>query len=138
MIVLDASLTLSWYFEDERTPAIDAVLNEVVAGGALVPGLWRLEVANGFQMAMRRKRIDADFRDRALQHLRALPITVDPETDTYAWTATLGLADRFGLTLYDAAYLELARRCGVPLASLDKDLRSAGRALGVPMLGRKA
>jgi predicted nucleic acid-binding protein len=137
-IVLDASLTLSWYFEDERTLAIDAVLDEVVAGGALVPSLWRLEVANGFLMAMRRKRIDTDFRDRALQHLSALPITVDAETDTYAWTATLGLADRFGLTVYDAAYLELARRRGVPLASLDKDLRGAGRKLGVPMLGGKA
>ncbi len=136
-VVLDASLTLSWYFEDERTTEVDAVLDEVVAGGALVPGLWRLEVANGLQVAIRRKRIDADFRDRALQHLGALPITVDPETDTYAWTATLRLADRFGLTVYDAAYLELARRRGVPLATVDEALRGAGRALGVPMQGRK-
>ncbi|MGQ0445076.1 MAG: type II toxin-antitoxin system VapC family toxin [Beijerinckiaceae bacterium] len=134
-IVLDASLTLSWYFEDERTPAADAVLDEVVAGGAVVPGLWQLEVANGFQMAMRRKRIDADFRDRAIQHLGALPITVDPETDTHAWTATLALADRFGLTVYDAAYLELARRRGVPLATVDEALRGAGLALGARMLG---
>ncbi len=56
---------------------------------------------------------------------------------TSAWTATLGLADRFGLTVYDAAYLELARRRGVPLATVDEALRCAGRALGVPMLGRK-
>ena len=137
-IVLDASLTLSWYFEDERTPASDSVLDEVAVGGALVPALWRFEVANGFQTAMRRKRIDGDFRDRALRHLGSLAITVDPETDTFAWTATLHLADRFGLTVCDAAYLELAQRRGAPLASLDKELDGAGRALGVPMLGRGA
>lgn len=136
-LVLDASLTLSWYFEDERTPAIDAVLDQVVARGAVVPSLWRIEVANGFQMAIRRKRIDKDFRDLAIRHLGLLPIVVDPETDTYVWTATLRLADRFGLTVYDAAYLELAQRRSLPLASLDKELRTAGQALGVSMLGRK-
>ena len=136
-IVIDASLTLSWYFEDERTPAIDAVLDQVVAEGAVAPSLWRLEVANGLQMAIRRKRIDAAFRDRAMQHLGALPITVDSETDTYAWTATLRLADRFGLTLYDAAYLELAQRRNAPLASLDKELRRAAHALGIDLLGSK-
>ena len=137
-LVLDASLALSWYFEDKRTPAIDAVLDEVVARGALVPSLWRMEVANGFQMAIRRKRIDRDFRDRAIQQLGLLPIVVDPETDTYVWTAMLRLADRFDLTVYDAAYLELAQRRGLPLASLDKELSAAGQALGVSMLGRKA
>ncbi len=137
-LVLDASLALSWYFEDKRTLAIDAVLDEVVARGALVPSLWRMEVANGFQMAIRRKRIDRDFRDRAIQQLGLLPIVVDPETDTYVWTAMLRLADRFDLTVYDAAYLELAQRRGLPLASLDKELSAAGQALGVSMLGRKA
>jgi predicted nucleic acid-binding protein len=133
--VLDASLTLAWYFEDERTPAIDAVLDQVVTSGALVPSLWRIEVANGFQTAIRRKRIDRDFRDRAIRHLGLLPIMVDPETDTYAWTTMLRLADRFGLTLYDASYLELAQRRGLPLASLDKELSEAGQALSVSILG---
>jgi predicted nucleic acid-binding protein len=136
-LVLDASLTLSWYFEDERTPTIDAVLDQVVASGAIVPSLWRIEVANGFQMAIRRNRIDRDFRDGAIRHLGLLPIMVDPETDTYVWTAMLRLADRFGLTVYDAVYLELAQRRSLPLASLDKELRTAGQALGVPMLGRR-
>ncbi len=135
-VVLDASQTLSWYFEDERTPAVDSVLDEVAASGALVPALWRLEVANGLQMAMRRKRIDGDFRDRALRHLGSLAITVDSETNSYAWTATLRLADRFGITVYDAAYLELAQRRGAPLASLDKALADAGRALGIATLPR--
>jgi predicted nucleic acid-binding protein len=136
-LVLDASLTLSWYFEDERKPTADAVLDQVAENGAVVPSLWRIEVANGFQTALRRKRIDAEFRDRALHHLGLLPIMLDPETDTYAWTATLRLADRFGLTVYDATYLELAQRRGMPLASLDKELGEAGQALGVSMLGRE-
>jgi predicted nucleic acid-binding protein len=97
-LVIDASLTLSWYFEDERTPAADALLDQVTNTGAVVPSLWRLETANGLQVAIRRKRIDAAFRDRALTHLTRLPITVDPETDAYAWTTTLQLADRFQLT----------------------------------------
>ena len=73
-VVIDASLTLAWYFEDERTPAIDAVLDRVANEGGLAPSLWRLEVANGFRMAIRRKRVDAAFRDRALAHLGELPV----------------------------------------------------------------
>jgi predicted nucleic acid-binding protein len=136
-LVLDASLTLSWYFEDERTPTTDAVLDEVVASGAVVPPLWRIEVANGFQMAIRRKRIDRNFRNRAIRHLGLLPIMVDPQSDMYVWSDMLHLADRFGFTVYDAVYLELAQRRDLPLASLDKELNAAGQALGVPMLGRK-
>ncbi len=134
-LVLDASLTLSWFFKDERTPGADAVLTEVTEKGAVVPALWRLEVANALQMALRRKRIDAAFRDSALTQLSRLSITADPDTDTYAWTVILQLADRFQLTLYDAAYLELAARRRLPLATLDRELRDASAALGVPLLG---
>jgi predicted nucleic acid-binding protein len=134
-VVTDASLTLSWYFEEERTPAIDAVLDRVTEEGAMTPALWRLEVANGLRMAMRRKRIDSVFRDLALAHLGELPIAVDPETDSHAWTTTLRLADRFDLTLYDAAYLELAVRLSAaardPRRSLAFRRRLArGSALG--------
>jgi predicted nucleic acid-binding protein len=134
-LVLDPSLTLSWYFEDERTPAADALLDQVTESGALVPALWRLEIVNGFQGAIRRKRIDAAFRDRALAHLADLPIAIDPETSTYAWTATLRLCDQFRLTPYDAAYLELAQRRTLPLATLDRELRAAAQAVGTPTLG---
>ncbi|HKC30522.1 MAG TPA: type II toxin-antitoxin system VapC family toxin [Burkholderiales bacterium] len=134
-MVIDASLTLSWYFEDERTPAADTLLDRVTSTGAVVPSLWRLETANGLQVAIRRKRIDVAFRDRALTHLTRLPITVDAETDAYAWTTTLQLADRFQLTLYDAAYLELAQRRALPLATLDSALRPAAEALGLTLLG---
>jgi predicted nucleic acid-binding protein len=134
-LVLDPSLALSWYFEDERTAAVDALLDQVTEAGAVVPALWRLEIANGFQVAIRRKRIDAEFRDRALTQLAAMPITVDPETTTYAWTATLQLCDHFRLTPYDAAYLELAQRRKLPLATLDKELRAAAQAVGTKTFG---
>lgn len=134
-IVLDSSITVAWYFDDERTAAVDAVLTQVVESGAVVPSLWRLEVANALQMSVKRKRIDAAYRDVSLDALRALAIDIDSETDAHAWSVTLRLAERFQLTLYDAAYLELAQRRGVPLASLDQDLREAGAALSIMLLG---
>jgi predicted nucleic acid-binding protein len=134
-LVLDPSLTLAWYFEDERTDAADAVLDQVVEAGAVVPPLWRIEVLNALQVSIRRKRIDAAFRDAALARLGAMAIAVDPESDTHAWTTTRQLADRFRLTAYDAVYLELAQRRNLPLATLDQDLRAAGAALGVTLLG---
>ena len=134
-LVIDASLTMTWYFQDESTDATDAVLDRVSEQGAIVPALWRLEVANAFQMAIRRRRIDVAFRDAALSALRAMPIVIDPETELFAWSTSLGLAEQFGLTIYDAVYLDLAQRRGLPLATLDQELRSAGRALGVPLEG---
>jgi predicted nucleic acid-binding protein len=136
-LVLDPSMALSWYFEDERTAAADALLDRVVDEGAVVPMLWRLEIANGFQMAIQRKRIDATFRDNALAELAALEITVDLDTDANAWTTTLRLSDRFRLTVYDAAYLELAQRRKLSLASLDRQLCRAAATLGLTVLGRR-
>ena len=133
-LVLDASLTLGWYFEDERTPAGDAVLDRVIEEGAVVPSLWRYEVANGLQMAVRRNRIDTAYRDASLAELRLLPITVDRAGDDLAWTATLALAGRFRLTVYDAAYLELADRRGLPLATADRAIRAGARALRVELI----
>jgi predicted nucleic acid-binding protein len=134
-LVLDASLTMAWYFDDESTATTDALLDRVSDAGAVAPTLWRLEVANAFQTAIRRKRIDAAYRDGALTELALLPIAIDADTGTFAWTTTLRLAERFTLTVYDAAYLELAQRRSLPLATLDEPLRAAGHALGVPLLG---
>ena len=134
-LVLDPSLVLSWYFEDERTTGANAVLDRVVEEGAVVPALWRLEIANGLQMAIRRKRIDAAFRDNALAELAAMAINVDGETDAHAWSVTLRLSDQFRFTVYDAAYLELARRRRLPLATLDQALRAAAQAIGTETLG---
>jgi predicted nucleic acid-binding protein len=134
--VLDASATLSWYFEDEHTEAGDAILDRVVEAGAVAPGLWRYEVANGLQMAVRRGRIDASYRDAALAELRLLPITIDRVGDEFdlVWTTMLSLSDRFRLTIYDAAYLEVANRRRLPLASTDRVLRNAARGLGLELL----
>lgn len=134
-LVLDASLTLTWYFEDEATPATEELLYRIARTGAIVPPLWRLEVANGFQSSIRRKRIDIAYRDASIADLGLLPIAIDPDSDAHIWTTTLWLSDRYGLTIYDACYLELARRRNLPLATLDQALRDAGQALGVPLLG---
>jgi predicted nucleic acid-binding protein len=134
-LVIDSSITLAWFFEDERSAAADDVLRQVTESGAVAPSLWRLEVANALQAAIRRKRIDAAFRDASITDLRALAVAIDAETDQRAWTTTLQLAERWRLTLYDAAYLELAQRLGLPLATLDQELRTAGQALGITLLG---
>jgi predicted nucleic acid-binding protein len=133
-VALDASMAIAWCFEDERTPETEAVLDRVVASGAFVPSLWKIEVANGLQAALRRKRIDQHYRDRALKRLQDLPIETDPETSIHVWSAGIELADRHGLTLYDAVYLELAIRRAIPLASLDNELVEAGRQAGLPQL----
>lgn len=134
-VVLDSSITLVWVYSDETTEAVSQVFDLLIQSGGWVPQLWRLEVANVLEMGVRRKRHDGDFRDATLADLAQLPIQVDGETDKQAWGATLRLARRHQITLYDAAYLELALRRGLPLASLDKDLRSAARAENVRRLG---
>jgi predicted nucleic acid-binding protein len=137
-VVLDSSAALAWIYSDETTDAVRHVFEIVAEDGALVPALWRLEVANSLTVAVRRGRIDMPFRNAALADLALLDIAIDPHTDAHSWTTTLHLADRFRLTLYDAAYLELAHRRSLPLASLDEELRAAGRALGVALLGAAA
>jgi predicted nucleic acid-binding protein len=134
-LVLDSSATLAWIYSDEVTQGVRELFDIVADTGAFVPALWRLEVANSLTIAVRRGRIDAEFRRAALDDLALLDITTDNQTDTHAWAETLQLADRFRLTIYDAAYLELAHRREVPLATLDEDLSAAGLALGLRVLG---
>ena len=134
-LVLDSSATLAWIYSDEVTEGVRELFDTVADAGAFVPALWRLEVANSLTIAVRRGRIDVEFRRAALDDLALLDITTDNQTDTHAWTETLQLADLFRLTLYDAAYLELAHRRRVPLATLDKDLSAAALALGLHVLG---
>lgn len=134
-LVLDSSVALAWIYGDEMTGAVGHVLASVEEDGAVVPSLWRLEIANSLLMAVRRGRISAKFRAEMLANLALLDIATDPYSDAFAWNTGLDLADRFRLTAYDAAYLELARRRALPLASLDKELRTAGRALGLTLLG---
>jgi len=133
--VLDSSVTLSWYFEDQATAATIALLDAVTENGAVVPPLWRLEVLNGLQSALRREKIDRAYRDASLNDLALLPITIDTETEAHLGDRILGLADRFDLTIYYAVFLELAERRELPLASLDLKLRSAAEVIGIRLLG---
>ena len=132
-IVLDASMTLAWLFEDEQTDQVLATINHVYMGGASVPPLWRYEVANGLQMAIRRQRITPDYRTRCLDKIDELPIKIDPDGVSEIWSTTIKLADLYRLTVYDAAYLELAQRRRLPLATLDAALSKAARESGVDL-----
>ncbi len=134
-LVLDTSVALTWIYTDERSEATEEVLQLVIRSGAWVPAIWRLEVANSLQHGLRRNRIDEDDRDLGLADLSRLRISIDPETDRCAWSTTLALSSRYSLTIYDAAYLELAIRRRLSLASLDKALRAAAEAAGVRLLG---
>jgi predicted nucleic acid-binding protein len=136
-LVIDSSMTLAWYFEDEKTEESTAVLHRVAEEGAVVPALWRLEVANGLQVAVRRRRIDITYRDASLNDLRSLRIAIDRGTNRHAWSATLRLSDGYGLTLYDAAYLELALRRRLLLATLDGALARAAQTEDVLLVGAK-
>ena len=133
-LVLDSSATLARAFPDERSDAILEVFDYVAQFGAVVPELWRIEVANSLNVGFRRKRITFLDRSQALFDLDSLAITVDRETGDHAWLETLALADKHSLTVYDATYLELALRRALPLATLDTDLRAAATAESVQLL----
>jgi predicted nucleic acid-binding protein len=129
--VLDASLALQWFLEDEADRNYSlAVLASLSEKHALVPMLWFYEVGNGLLMAYRRKRIALDQIDGFLLRLKALPIQAAQQTPAEILELP-ALAQVRGLTNYDAAYLAVAKRFGVPLATTDKDLRSAAAFVGV-------
>jgi predicted nucleic acid-binding protein len=132
---LDASVALAWCFEDAQTEAVMGLLERVADTGAMAAALWPLEVLNARFAAERRWRVDGARRARLAGLLQELPIRLDTETADRAWQATARLAEPFGLTGYGAAYLELAQRRGLPLASLDQDLRRAAMTIGMAVLG---
>jgi predicted nucleic acid-binding protein len=109
-------------------------MDRVAAEGALVPHLWPLEIANGLEMAIRRKRITVPDRGETLAVLRRLPIDIQPVQRERDWGIVLGLASRHRLTAYDASYLALALEKKLPLATLDEELADAARAEGVAVL----
>ncbi len=129
-IVVDASIALAWAFPDETDPYAQTVLRSLSSRAIVVPSHWILEVVNAILSAERKGRISRSDSTRVLTFMNNLPITVDDRTTDTASTASLSLARDYKLTLYDAAYLELALREGIPLASLDKDLVVACTATG--------
>lgn len=133
-LVVDASMAIAWLFEDEHSDTAHAALHRVVNESAIVPSLWRLEVANVLRNAVRKGRCDEAYAGSSLARLARLEILVDDETDHHAWGETRRLSREEGLTPYDAAYLELALRRGVPLASGDTDLIEAARRHDVEVI----
>lgn len=133
--VLDASVALSWCFGDEATPATQHLLDQLANDRAIVPGLWPLELGNILVSAERRGRIGAARLAEFVALIDALDIEVDTETPERGLGAILALARSEKLTTYDAAYLELAMRLGLPLATKDQALRVAATRNGVTLLG---
>jgi len=133
-LVLDASVALAWCFKDEASEAADRLLERLETETAAVPALWHLEVANVLALGERRRRITLAESAAFIARLETLVIVVDEETSSRAFTRVLDLARGERLTAYDAAYLELAMRLGVPLASKDRRLCNAAERLGVAVL----
>jgi predicted nucleic acid-binding protein len=133
-LVIDGSTALGFLLADERPDvalkALDAMENGTPT---VVPAHWHVEVANGLIMAERRKRASQADITEALNLVAGLPVVTDDETARRAVSDTAALARQYGLTIYDAAYLELAMRHGASLASTDGDLIKAAAAAGVPI-----
>lgn len=128
--VVDASVSAAWLLPDEATPLTEAVLHATATIDIWVPALWLLEIGNLLINAQRRRRIDDAKRRELVAAAAGLRLRVDREP--VAMVELDALAVRHGLSAYDAVYLELARRRGLPLATLDQTLRSAMQVAGVP------
>ena len=133
--VVDASMTLAWCFPDESSPYTEAVLDLLTRGSeAMVPSVWPLEVANALLVGERRKRLTTAQVANILKRVLDLPVSVDPIRIDNAFGSILLLARKEQLSEYDASYIELALREGLPLATLDDQLRRAAAANGLAVL----
>ena len=134
MFVIDASIALSWCFQDEASSLADAVLARLTAEEAVTSAIWPLEVANGLRTAERRGRLHPGELPRLRLLLSALPIHVERTDLSIALGEVLEAARSFGLTAYDASYLRLALQIGIPLATTDANLSAACRQAGASVL----
>ena len=134
MFVLDASVSAAWLLNDESSAYADRLLKRLADGiEAVVPAIWRYEMANILWVGVRRERLAAADAEQLSQWLAALPIFVDTGSVDAVMTGVSGVASHYDLSVYDAAYLELALRRGLPLASLDQRLVVAAKAAGVSL-----
>ena len=134
-IVVDASIALSWQFDDESSPYAERALDAVMLQGGCVPFHWKAEVANGLVMGLRRKKISAEDQNQIISDLEALNFEHDIDGLENVWSVTSQLASSHGLTVYDAIYLELAVRRSLKIATLDAKLQAASVTLGVNWTG---
>lgn len=132
--VLDCSVAISWCLVDENDNYANAILAIMPDCEAFVPGIWSLEVANTLLVAERRNRMTQEQSKLAIALLQSLLIYVDEATESNALSSTLVLGRQEGLAAYDAAYLELAIRLQLPLATLDSRLAEAATRRGVELL----
>jgi predicted nucleic acid-binding protein len=124
-IVIDASIALSWCFEDAASPQTDAIAERIIESGAVVPALFHLEIANVLLMAERRGRITRASLIQKLDLISQLRLETDSVAVAGHIQHILSLAREHGLTIYDATYLDIAARRGLPLATRDKALLRA-------------
>ena len=137
--VVDASMAFAWVKPSQASAESDALLERIEQGAtAVVPPLWFLEVANGLLVAQRRRLLTTSERSRALDRLSGLALTVDDGDARIAFSRTSALAEEHGLSLYDAAYLEVALRRTLPIASRDEALLVAAARAGAMRLGGPA
>jgi predicted nucleic acid-binding protein len=130
--VLDASIAIAWVHPGQATDETVAMLENVADGAILeVPALWSLEVANALLVLVRRGKLDDDERQIGVGWLKGLPLRVDQDASTLAFSHLSELADKYDLSVYDAAYLELAQRRKLALACKDGPLRKAAKRAGV-------
>lgn len=134
--VLDCSVTMSWLFKDEADNYSESILSSLRMHGAIVPAIWPLEVANVLLIGERRQRVTEAQSVQFTELLASLPISVLSRAMDQAFIAILPLAREHKLSSYDAAYLELALREGLPLATRDHKLRLAARHAGVALAGK--
>ncbi len=131
--MLDNSVVSGWYLADQSTAHTEAVAVLLEDDQAWVPAIWELELSNVLRTACLRQKLDAQRAQQVLARIAQLPIEVDRHA--VPRSELLALSLRFGLSSYDAAYLELALRRQLPLASKDEVLMSAARAAGVGVVG---
>ena len=136
-IVIDSSLAAAWCFGDEATPQANTLLRSLKDMRGLVPALWHFEVTNLLVQAERRKRIGSEDATALLAFFDSLPIETDSETPGSRRRDVWILARRHRLTSYDATYLELAIRAGMPLATCDKAMADAATECGIPVLPKR-
>ncbi len=129
--ILDNSIVMSWCFADEENDYADNVLAALETMTAAVPAIWPLEVANVLLVAERRERLTKSDSIRFLELLRELPVEVIQEAPQRMTSEIMTLAREQQLSSYDASYLDLATRKGLPLATLDARLRKAATQCGV-------
>ncbi len=127
-IVLDNSVVISWCLQDKKDPLAEHAMDRVIRHGAVVPGIWWYELRNALVMNERRGRLNAADTAATLADLRQLRISVDQRHDE---STVISLSRTHDLSVYDAAYLEVALRRTLPIASLDRRLRQAAAALNI-------